>query len=110
MPSLGGNETSLGFRGWHRLSLGVEGLYLVVPFLMFSGFVLAITGSWDKPDVSGRVGYGFTLAALGIGMFWSHFGLKGTESSSNFSIFRMPITLTPITGSAITRPMISAVA
>lgn len=67
---------------------GVEGLYLVVPFLMFSGFVLAITGSWDKPDVSGRVGYGFTLAALGIGMFWSHFGLKGTESSSNFSIFR----------------------
>src|SRR5574344_1143822 len=67
---------------------GIEGLYLVIPFVMFSGFVLAITGSWDKPDISGRVGYGFTLFSLGLGMFWSHFGLKGTESSSDFSIFR----------------------
>lgn len=67
---------------------GIEGLYLVIPFVMFSGFVLAITGSWDKPDISGRVGYGFTLFSLGLGMFWSHFGLKGTESSSDFSDFQ----------------------
>ncbi|MCI1244899.1 MAG: hypothetical protein LKG11_03025 [Bacilli bacterium] len=67
---------------------GIEGLYVIVPFFMFSGFVLAIRGDWKKPDISGRVGYGFSLAALGLGMLWSHFGLAGAERSDDFSIFR----------------------
>lgn len=67
---------------------GVEGLYLIVPFFIYSGIVLAVRGNWDKPDISGRVGYGFTIFALGVGMLWSHYGLGGTEKSSDFSIFR----------------------
>ena len=83
-----GTKSFWGLAAGISYLFGIEGLYLIVPFVMFAGIVLAITGSWEKPDITGRVGYGFTLFSLGVGMFWSHFGLGGTEKSSDFSVFR----------------------